>query len=180
MSERKRRLVERITEPGFVEGLEEMSLEDLRSIRDECREGENEISFERRLCQARIDILTAELDRRSGKEPGDLLSRLPEILAAEGESGGDGPLPNRAPRFTIPRNADVPRRRVEEIVGETTLARLTQLQPQELQGIISALADHERSLSEKRREIHDVLDGIQAEIVRRYTTGQADPTAALR
>jgi hypothetical protein len=180
MSQRKRRLVERITEDDFLVGLEEMSLDDLRSIRDECREGENEISFERRLCQARIDILTAELDRRTGKETGDLLSRLPEILAAEGEGGSEGPLPSRAPNFAIPRNADVPRRRVEEIVGENTLARLAQQQPQELQGIISALAEHERALSEKRREIHDVLDQIQAEIVRRYTTGQADPTAALR
>jgi hypothetical protein len=180
MSQRKRRLVERITEDDFLVGLEEMSLDDLRSIRDECREGENEISFERRLCQARIDILTAELDRRTGKETGDLLSRLPEILAAEGEGGGEGPLPSRAPNFAIPRNADVPRRRVEEIVGENTLARLAQQQPQELQSIISALAEHERALSEKRREIHDVLDQIQAEIVRRYTTGQADPTAALR
>jgi hypothetical protein len=180
MSQRKRRLVERITEAGFLEGLEEMALEDLRSLRDECREGENEVSFERRLCQARIDILSAELDRRTGKEPGELLSRLPEILAAEGEGGGQDRLPNRAPNFAIPRNADVPRRRVEEIVGETTLARLAQLQPQELQSIISALADHERVLSEKRREIHEVLDQIQAEIVRRYTTGQADPSAALR
>ena len=179
MSQRKRRLVERITDDDFLVGLEEMSLDDLRSTRDECREGENEISFERRLCQARIDILTAELDRRTGKETGDLLSRLPEILAAEGEGGGDGPLPSRAPNFAIPRNADVPRRRVEEIVGENTLARLAQQQPQELQSIISALAEHERALSEKRREIHDVLDQIQAEIVRRYTTGQADPTAAL-
>jgi hypothetical protein len=180
MSQRKRRLVERITEDDFLVGLEEMSLDDLRSIRDECREGENEISFERRLCQARIDILTAELDRRTGKETGDLLSRLPEILAAEGEGASEGPLPSRAPNFAIPRNADVPRRRVEEIVGENTLARLAQQQPQELQSIISALAEHERALSEKRREIHDVLDQIQAEIVRRYTTGQADPTAALR
>jgi hypothetical protein len=180
MSQRKRRLVERITEDDFLVGLGEMSLDDLRSIRDECREGENEISFERRLCQARIDILTAELDRRTGKEAGDLLSRLPEILAPEGEGGENGPLPNRAPNFAIPRNADVPRRRVEEIVGESTLTRLPQLKPQELQSIISALAEHERTLSEKRREIHDVLDQIQAEIVRRYTTGQADPSAALR
>jgi hypothetical protein len=179
MSEPKRRLVERITEAGFLAGLEKMSLDELRSIRDECREGENEISFERRLCQARIDILTAELDRRRGNEAGDLLSRLPEILGAEGEGSNQGPLPSRAPSFAIPRNADVPRRRVEEILGETTLARLSGLQPQELQSIISALADHERALSEKRREIHEVLDQIQAEIVRRYTTGQADPTAAL-
>jgi hypothetical protein len=180
MTERKRRLSERITEQGFLDGLQEMSLDDLRAIRDECGEGENEVSFERRLCQARIDILTAELDRRSGKETGDLLSRLPEILGAESEGGGDSPLPSRAPTFAIPRNADVPRRRVEEIAGETTLARLSQLQPEEVQAIIASLDDHERQLSEKRRQIHEVMDQIQAEIVRRYTTGQADPTAALR
>jgi hypothetical protein len=180
MSDRKRRLTERLTEADFLDGLQELSLEDLRAVRDECREGENEISFERRLCQARIDILTAELDRRTGKETGDLLSRLPEILGAEEQSGTDSPLPSRAPTFAIPRNADVPRRRVEEIVGETTLARLSQLQPEELKGIIASLDDHERNLSEKRREIHEVMDEIQAEIVRRYTTGQADPSAALR
>src|ERR671918_2933514 len=99
MSEKKRRLVERIVEPDYSRDLEKKSLDELRAMRDECREGENEISFERRLCQARIDILTAELDRRTGKETGDLLSRLPEILAAEGEGGGDGPLPSRAPNF---------------------------------------------------------------------------------
>jgi hypothetical protein len=181
MNERKRRLTERMTEEGFLQGLEDMALEDLRALRDDCREGENEISFERRLCQARIDILTAELDRRTGKETGDLLSRLPEILSDEQEGGGgDSKLPDRAPTFAIPRNADIPRRRVEEIVGETTLARLSQLQPEELQGIITSLAEHERNLSEKRREIHEVVDEVQAEIVRRYTTGQADPTAALR
>lgn len=180
MNEPKRRLVERLTEADFLEGLQERTLEELRALRDECSEGENEVSFERRLCQARIDILTAELDRRTGKEDGDLLSRLPEILAAEGEGGTDSPLPSRAPNFAIPRNADVPRRRVEEIVGETTLARLSQLQPEELKGIIASLDAHERNLSEKRREIHEVMDQIQAEIVRRYTTGQADPSAALR
>jgi hypothetical protein len=181
MSEdRKRRLLERITEDDFLDDLEQRPLEELRAMRDECREGENEISFERRLCQARIDILTAELDRRTGKETGDLVSRLPEILAAESEGGSDSPLPNRAPTFAIPRNADVPRRRVEEIVGEQTLARLSQLQPQELQSIISSLGEHERKLSERRRRIHEIVDEVQAEIVRRYTTGQADPSAALR
>jgi len=180
MNDHKRRLVERIMEAGFLEGLEEMPLDELRAIRDECREGENEVSFERRLCQARIDILSAELDRRTGKDQGDLLSRLPEILAAEGEGSPQSALPSRAPTFAIPRNADVPRRRVEEIVGETTLARLGQVEAEELKGIISSLDEHERELSEKRRKVHEVMDQIQAEIVRRYTTGQADPTAALR
>jgi hypothetical protein len=175
----KRRLVERITDPAYLEGLAEKTLEELRAMREECREGENELSFERRLCQARVDILTAELDRRDGKGEGDLLSRLPEILATESAIASDLPLPSRAPDFSIPRNADVPRRRVEEIVGEQTLARLAQISSEELRGIIQSLAVHERSVSERRKQVHDVQDALQAELVRRYASGEADPTAAL-
>lgn len=150
-------------------------------MRDECRDGENELSFERRLCQARIDILTAELERREGKGEGDLLDRLPQILAEGGHGGEspDAPLPARAPDFSIPRSADVPRRRVEEIAGEQTLARLSQISVDEIKGIIESLAEHERTVSARRRRAHEVMDEIQAEIVRRYTSGEADPTAAL-
>lgn len=176
----ERRLVDRVTEPVYLEGLAEKTIEELRSMRDECKEGENELSFERRLCQARVDILSAELDRRAGKGgAGELLERLPEILAAE-ISRGDTALPSRAPDLSIPRNADVPRRRVEEIVGEQTLARLGDLSEAEIRAIIGSLGEHERSVSARRKSVQEVVDAVQAEIVRRYTSGQADPTAALR
>ena len=180
MSESKRRLVERIRDPEFIEDIESKSIEDLRQMREDAREGENELSFERRLCQARIDILSAELDRRSGDSGGGLLERLPEILATEAIAESDSPLPSRAPDYTIPRNADVPRRRVEEIVGEQTLARLPQLSPEEIRGIMQSLADHEREVSGKRKQVQEIMDKVQAEIVRRYTSGEADPAAALR
>jgi RsiG-like len=177
MVEQKRRLVERIVDPGYLDGLGDKDLVELRAMREECREGELELSFERRLCQARIDILTAELERRSSGEEGDLLARLPQILAkdAMGRSGGEA-LPSRAPDFSIPRNADIPRRRVEEIVGEQTLAKMPSLAPEEIRGIVASLGEHERKVSERRRNVHEVIDAIQAEIVRRYT---ADPGSAL-
>jgi hypothetical protein len=171
----KRRLVEMITDPSYLEGLGEKSLEDIRAMRDECREGEMELSFERRLCQGRSDILSAEIDRRNGKGgDGDLLSRLPSILATEGRRG-DSPLPARAPDFSIPRNADIPRRRVEEIVGEQTLTRLPTLAVEEIQEILKSLYEHEQRVSARRKEVQDVMDRVQAEIVRRYTSGEADP-----
>jgi hypothetical protein len=182
--EQRRRLVERLTEPSFLDGLEETDIQALRDMRDECRDGENELSFERRLCQARIDILTAELERRTGHgNEEDLLARLPEILAAEGTSMGTGeanPLPRRAPSYAIPRNADVPRRRVAEILGEQTLSRLAQIDTDEIKSIVASLGNHERRVSEQRRRVQDVMDRLQAEIVRRYTSGEADPSAALR
>ncbi|HJR45526.1 MAG TPA: hypothetical protein VJ927_07955 [Actinomycetota bacterium] len=180
MSEVKRRLVDRIIEPSFIDGLRERTIEELREMRDQCAEGETEVSFERRLCQARIDILSAELDQRAGNVTGgDLISRLPQILAEEGREAS-GKLPNRAPDLSIPRNTDIPRRRVEEIVGEQTLARLAQLPTEEIRKIIESLGEHERNLSEKRRKVHEVVDAVQTEIVRRYTSGEADPDHLLR
>jgi anti-sigma-K factor RsiG len=179
MNEVPRRLIDRIVDPTYAEGYQSRPIEELRIIRDECREGENELSFERRLCQARIDILSAELDHRAGRQTGDLMSRLPEILADE-ERGTGSPLPDRAPDLSIPRNMDIPRVRVDEIIGEQTLARLSQVPSDEIKAIIESLGEHERKLSAKRRQVHDVLDRIQEEIVRRYTSGEADPAALLR
>ena len=176
----KRRLIEKINDPAYLDALSERSLDEIREMREECRAGENELSFERRLCQARLDILQAELDRRDGKGSGDLMDRLPQILAAEAPQETDMPLPSRAPDFSIPRSADVERRRVDEIVGEQTLARLQDISKDEIKSIMTTLAEHERNLSARRRQVHEVMDVLQAEIVRRYTSGEADPTAALR
>ncbi|MGH2788354.1 MAG: ABC transporter substrate-binding protein [Actinomycetota bacterium] len=180
MTQQGRRLVERIVDPAYLEGLADRSLEELRAMRDECREGENELSFERRLCQGRVDILSAELERREGSRDSDLLERLPEILASEIGPTGDSPLPERAPDFSVPRNVDVPRRRVEEIVGEQTIARLANMTTDEIRAIISSLARHESEVSARRKRVQEVVDAVQDEIVRRYVSGQADPTAALK
>ena len=168
MTDTKRRLVDRILESSYAEGLESKSLEELRALSDECREGETELSFERRLCQARIDILEAEVQRRKGGTDSDLLKRLPEILATETRVESDIPLPSRAPDFSIPRNADVPRRRVEEIVGEQTLARLGTLPVEEVESILESLRTHEGHLSTKRRGVHEVLDRITAALIPLY------------
>jgi hypothetical protein len=173
----KRRLVDRIIDPEYVEGIGAASIEEIRAKREESHEGEKELSFERRLCQARIDILSAELDQRSGKSEGSLIDRLPAILAAEGSSESDAGLPSRAPDFSIPRNADVPRRRVEEVEGEQALARLSALTDDEIKGRIESLKSHERTVSDKRLKVQTVLDMLQAEIVRRYAEGEADPAS---
>jgi hypothetical protein len=169
MSETKRRLVDRITDPAYLEGVDGRSLEELRAMEDDAREAELEVSFERRLCQARIDILAAELDRREKGESSNLVERLPQILASDGpRSSTEQPLPSRAPDLNrIPRNADIPRRRVEEIVGETTLARLPQLPPEEIQGIVESLRAHEAEISARRKRVHQVIDRIQEVLIPR-------------
>ena len=176
----QRRLADRVTDPSYLVDLESKSADDLKEMLAECMEAENEVSFERKLCQGRIDILKAELSRRKeGLETSDLVARLPEILAAgETRSDSEG-LPSRAPDFSIPRNADIPRRRVEEIVGEQTLARLPQLPDDEIASVIQALTEHEATLSNRRKALHEVIDRLQEENIKRLKSGDDDPTAVL-
>lgn len=176
----KRRLVERITDPEYLQGVEAKSDDDLHAMLAEATEAENEVSFERKLCQGRIDILKAELTRRrEGGDTSDLVARLPQILAGDEPRSEPGALPNRAPDFSIPRNADIPRRRVEEIVGEQTIARLPQLPDQEISSVIEALTEHESALSARRKALHDAIDVLQQENIRRLKSGETDPTGAL-
>ncbi|MBW3593959.1 MAG: hypothetical protein KY391_00150 [Actinobacteria bacterium] len=181
MSEQlERRLSDRIADPSYVTDLQARTMDQLQDMRREAQAYENDISFERRLTQARIDILTAELDHRAGRVEGDVMSRLANILADDDAGDNDsGPLPSRVPDLSVPASAQRPRRRVEEIVGADTLARLTKLPESEIRSSIESLAEHEQTLSARRKTVHDVLDQIQAEIVRRYTSGEEDPSKLL-
>ena len=174
-----RRLADKVTDPEYLEGLGDRSVVDLRAMVAECTEAENEVSFERKLSQGRVDILKAELSRREdGRDESDLVARLPQILAGDSRTEG-GTLPTRAPDHSIPRNADIPRRRVEEIAGEQTLARLPQLPDEEIRSVIRALTDHESNLSARRKALHEVIKTLQDETVRRLKSGEADSTVAL-
>lgn len=148
-------------------------------MRAEAQGLENETSFERRLCQARIDILTAELDHRAGRVEGDVMSRLAQILADESAGPSQTPIPSRVPDLSVPASTERPKRRVEEIVGADTLARLKSLPEEEVRSSIELLAEHERTLSKRRKMLHEVIDKIQGEIVRRYSAGEEDPSELL-
>ncbi|HYI46284.1 MAG TPA: hypothetical protein VE174_12575 [Actinomycetota bacterium] len=177
MAEHKRRKSDVIDDPKYLEGLTERSVEDLKSMRDDCVALENEVSYERRMCHARMDLLSAELDHRAGKAE-DVISRLPEILAAESREE-NSPMPNRAPDLSVPENAGGPRRRIDEVSGGRTLAELLVMEPEEIKKLIDSLADYEKKLSEQRTKLHEVLDQIQAELVSRYTKGEASSDAIM-
>ena len=176
----ERRLTDHVLSPDYLDGVGERSLEDLRYMRADCRRCETEVSYERRLCQARIDILRAELDRRAGKGDGDLITRLPSVLAGAQEEASSGlPIPSRARDLSIPRSADVVRRRADEVLADHSVTNLPQLSSEEVKEMLAKLHEREQTLSDRRHRLHEIIDSIQAEIVRRYKTGQADPTSAL-
>src|SRR5262249_37729228 len=59
MAEHRRR-VDKVLDPGFLDGLSDWPLDELRSCHAECLEIETEVSYVRRVAQARLDILEAE------------------------------------------------------------------------------------------------------------------------
>lgn len=176
MTERHHRRDDRILDPELLNDVASITTIDLRTRRDEVRELEAEFSYARRLLQGKIDILAAELKRRSeGGEPGmgDLVSRLPSILADEPRTGGA----TRLLESDLPRNAGRFRRYTERLA--TGLAHIETSTPEELKAMVTELGAEERKVSEARRRAQKIIDGLNAELVRRYQKGDEDPSALL-
>ena len=164
MTQGGNRRIDRMLDPSYIEGLGDLSTEELRSKREECEEEEFVFSYERRLLHARLDLLEAEKKRRvSGEPPRSLIDRLPEILADEGTPTHRGAFPN----LEAPPIFENPRRRVEKLVTNDMLTRLTELPDEEITSITATLRDAERDVSDSRRAVQAVIDRIVEELARR-------------
>lgn len=164
---KKRRRVDRITAGDYLEGLAERDAAELRAMRDDCREEESRFSYNRRLLQARIDIVKAELARREGGGE-SLMDALPRILADDPGPRADVAGQRNSPVY---EPGEVGRRRDDQLAADAMLARLPDLTDDELRTELEELTDEERRVSEVRRAVLDRLDTLQEELVRRYREG---------
>jgi hypothetical protein len=173
--------LERLLGPEYLGDLQERSIEEIRAMREECRHAEDALSYVRRQAQGRLDIVAAELIRRAeGKGPSevaDIVDHLPEILGHNVSAPGFGrlptslDLPDEAAQFTV---------ELEGILHESSLTGLGQVTDDELRELVDRLTEYERLVSDRRRALHDRLDALQAEIVRRYKTGEASVESLLK
>jgi hypothetical protein len=154
-------------EEGYLDGLEAKPLDEVRTMHEECLEVETEVSYVRRLAQARIDIVRAELDRRSaGGSVGDLVAMLPKILADE--SPRTDPAHSRLPRHLAPSPAITWRRGLERLITDATLINLPSLTEDELNDTVEQLRTLEGEMSERRRALHGIIDGIESDLAARH------------
>lgn len=143
-------------------------LDMLRALRRDAQQEEADLSYVRRLLQGRIDILHAELGRRSAPDA-PLLDRLPEILT------DDGPSRVRSVRHVTlgtPLTARV-RRLAEEMLSDVELSDLDAQTDEDLHEALSRLARYEQRVSRRRQSLQRTADGCSAEITRRYRVGEA-------
>ena len=68
----------------------------------------------------------------------------------------------------------------EQLVGDGRVARATDLDDAELAQLLEQLRELERRVSSQRHEYHARIDALQAELTRRYRTGEASVDTLLR
>jgi len=161
------RRIDRIREPGYASNLQELSLDEVRERRDECRGELEYLSLLRRMVQGRAEILKAEVERRRDpEESGSLIERLAEILTpdeAHASSRGE------AVHVGVPdEEIATARRRVERIVADAGISDPGGLNDDELSESVELLFAEERAVSAQRGEVIAVLDAVQDELKRRY------------
>jgi hypothetical protein len=152
---------------GYLDGLDAKPLEAVRAMHEECLEVETELSYVRRLAQARIDIVTAELERRSqGGSIDDLLTALPRILADDAPRSD--PAHSRLPRHLAPSMAITWRRGLEHLISDATLVNLPTLSDDELHETLDQLGVLEKEMSQRRRALHEVMNQIELDLAARH------------
>jgi hypothetical protein len=172
-----KRRIDQVLDPRFVAGVEGLGLEELRSRRREAEAEEQRISYLRRVLQGRLDILRAELARRAcGDDQGttSLVASLPGILS-DGKPGSF----TAVLKIHMPESSSRHRRGIDRLVSDETVARLPDLEAEELTGAVQVLIRAEEAVSTNRRAVQHVVDLLRGELARRYRNGTASVAQLL-
>ncbi|MER6999155.1 AmfC protein [Streptomyces sp. NPDC000410] len=160
-----------------------LRLPELRLLRRDSQRDEADLSYLRRLLHGRIDILRAELSRRTQPpaQPGPgggrraagpdaaVVDRLSEILADAPSRRGSSA---RHVTLSTPRGAEY-RRLAAEMLSEVELSDLDARTDAELHAAMGRLAHCEQQVSRRRATLQRTADDCSAEITRRYRDGEA-------
>ena len=171
------RRIDRVLDPRFTDGVERLDLAELRARREQAEAEEADVSYLRRLLQGRLDILRAELVRRSATDEQDvagLLAGLPAILSDDSPGTFSA-----VPRVQVPSRAGEHRRRVERLVSDETIARLPELDVEELTRAVEVLGEEEKVSTHRRAVQRVVVDLLRGELARRYRDGTAQVSQLL-
>lgn len=170
-----------LLDPSYLGDVTARSMDEVRSMRAECQEVETGLSLLRRLVQGRLDIVGLELARRAeGGDPGDLpdlIARLPQVLADRTHAPGVGRLPQMMTPGEMPAELSA---ELDGIVSAGHLADLPSVDDERLRAMADDLGAFEQRVSARRLQLFALIDALQAEITRRYKTGEATVDSLLQ
>jgi hypothetical protein len=168
--------VDALLDPGFLEGAERRPMSEVRQLRRRAEQEEVNLSYTRRLLQGRLDIVRRELQRRADQDGRSLVDLLPEILAEKGRGPAHGLGRHQTVQPSAPEDIES---WVNALTPDVDLSGITELADADLERAARTLAEAEKGLSERRRGVQTVMDGLAAELGRRYRDGEADVAALL-
>lgn len=170
-----------VTDPEYIADLAAQDIGTIRAKRQQCQDLENALSYVRRLLHGRLDIVRSELEqRRSGAEPADLdsiVGRLPDLLA---EGSRTESLPRPPQDFTPDDAAEAMVAELDDAVPPSRLAELPRMDLDAIAELAEALAAREADISSGRTALHQVIDTLSEEIIRRYQSGAASVDSLLQ
>lgn len=172
--------IEHVLDPAWVPDPSSLPMEELRERRGELQEVEVTLSYQRRIAQGRLDIVAAERERRAQGgpplDPDAVVAHLTGILAPNTRGQGIG----RLSQLLAPEPTEAETPELDAIAGSEVLASLPTMSDDALDRLIKELAQFEAGCSKSRRALHDRIDSLQGEVVRRYRTGEASVDTLLR
>lgn len=147
----------------------QLSLSELRGLRQQLQHEDDAVSYARRVAQARLDLVKAEATRRAESGSADEGQDLRSVLAQQLTGG-----PARPPRPTEDLSDHPLALELDETCASKGLGHLKSLDDVELVALTEAIGEFEARVSSDRRARFDRLDVLSAELVRRYRDGEAD------
>ena len=107
-----------------------------------------------------------------------LVDELPSILSEKVHAGGNGRL-SRLLSPGEPELDDALLARIDAVVDDRRLSNLPSSTDEEIDALVDELQSMEVDISAQRRAMHERIDTVQAEIVRRYKSGEANVNTLL-
>ncbi len=171
-----RRRIDHVLADGFLDGLREIDVDDLRARRAEAEQEETDLSYARRLLHGRVDLLRAEQRARAdgtASQPMDteaLVASLARTLA-------DPPGPSRGlgrHGLVEPSRVGEHRRAAEAAVADPALSNLSAMTDDELEQAVQRLDSLQRGVGDQRAAVQHAADALSQELGRRYREGVLD------
>src|SRR5215203_5202902 len=153
--------VDALLAPDFLGDVATRPMSDVRRLRRQAEQEEVNLSYTRRLLQGRLDIVRRELQRRADNDGRSLVDLLPEILSEKGR----GPAHGLGRHQTVqPADPEQYETWVNGLAPGVDLSDVPSLPDDELERAARSLGQGERSLSERRRGVQQVMDAVAGEL----------------
>lgn len=171
-----RRRIDQVLAGDFLDGLQELPVEELRARRTEAEQEETDLSYARRLLHGRLDLLRAEQAARTGGDdaPGDGVQTTEELVASLARTLADPPGPSHGMGkhgLVEPSRVGEHRRAAEAAVADPAASNPAGMSDEDLAAAVERFDGLQRQVGEQRSAVQKAADALSEELGRRYREG---------